>query len=70
MKRGPLIFLGAFFALACSWAALVLAPQLQLGALEPGNVLNSSDLYPTPRPGLAQQGAEVYRANGCFYCHT
>ena len=22
------------------------------------------------RPGLARQGEQVYRANGCFYCHS
>jgi ribosomal protein L7/L12 len=30
----------------------------------------SGAVYPSPRPGLAQLGAEVYRANGCAYCHT
>jgi cytochrome c oxidase cbb3-type subunit 2 len=27
-------------------------------------------LYPPMRPGMARQGEQVYRANGCFYCHT
>jgi cytochrome c oxidase cbb3-type subunit 2 len=27
-------------------------------------------LYPSPRAGLAAQGAEVYRANGCYVCHS
>src|SRR5258708_39429309 len=22
------------------------------------------------RPGMARQGEQIYRANGCFYCHT
>ena len=26
--------------------------------------------YPVARPGLARQGLEVYRANGCAYCHS
>jgi cytochrome c oxidase cbb3-type subunit 2 len=26
--------------------------------------------YPNNAPGLARQGAEVYRASGCAYCHT
>ena len=26
--------------------------------------------YPNAEPGLAHQGAEVYRANGCDACHT
>lgn len=30
----------------------------------------SGAIYPSPRPGLAQLGVEIYRANGCAYCHT
>ncbi len=70
MKYGPIIGAGAMFSLACSWAALVMAPQLQLGALAPAPVPNSSDVFPAARPGLAAQGAEVYRSLGCYQCHT
>ena len=27
-------------------------------------------MYPPRRPGMAAQGADVYRANGCVYCHS
>ncbi|MEQ2005664.1 MAG: hypothetical protein ABMA26_02610 [Limisphaerales bacterium] len=70
MKYGPIIGAGAMFSLACSWAALVMAPQLQLGALAPAPIPNSSDVHPALRPGLAAQGAEVYRSLGCNQCHT
>lgn len=30
----------------------------------------TGESYPGARNGLALQGAEVYRANGCQYCHT
>jgi cytochrome c oxidase cbb3-type subunit 2 len=70
MMRGAVIFVGVLFSMACSWAALIFGSQVQLGALLPGAIVNSSELYPAPRPGLAQQGAAVYRANGCFYCHS
>ncbi len=70
MKYGPLIFLAAFFALAGSWCVLVLAPQLQLGGDTQTNAVGTVELYPLARPGLARQGLEVYRANGCVYCHT
>src|SRR6185295_304552 len=30
----------------------------------------SGPMYPTPRTGLAQRGLQVYRANGCYYCHS
>jgi cbb3-type cytochrome oxidase cytochrome c subunit len=70
MRYGPILGAGAMFSLACSWAALVMAPQLQLGALAPAPLPNSTEIYPPARPGLAAQGAEVYRSLGCAQCHT
>src|SRR5436190_12029094 len=70
MKSGALVFLIAFMALAASWGGFVLAPQIQLSRCVQTNALGSSDLYPLGRPGLAKQGLEVYRANGCVYCHS
>lgn len=69
MKSGALVFLAAFLALSASWGGFVLAPQIQLGRSAQAKAL-TGDLYPFGRPGLAQQGLEVYRANGCMYCHT
>jgi cbb3-type cytochrome oxidase cytochrome c subunit len=71
MNYGPLLFLAAFFALASSWSGLVMAPQLQIGRLQQTNTVGGTTVaYPVARPGLAQQGLEVYRANGCAYCHS
>jgi cbb3-type cytochrome oxidase cytochrome c subunit len=70
VNRGPLIFLAAFFALASSWSGFVLAPQFQIGRLQQTNSVPSGATYPLARPGLARQGLEVYRANGCAYCHS
>jgi cbb3-type cytochrome oxidase cytochrome c subunit len=71
MKFGPLVFLAAFFALSASWCGLVLTPQIQLGrAVQATNSVMKNDLYPQERPGLARQGLQVYRANGCAYCHS
>ena len=71
MNYGPLLFLAAFFALASSWSGFVLAPQLQLGRLQQTNTVGSAaTTYPVARPGLAGQGLQVYRANGCAYCHS
>jgi ribosomal protein L7/L12 len=70
MNYGPLLFLAAFFALAGSWFGFVLTPQAQIGQLQPTNMLGAPTLYPQARPGLARQGLEVYRANGCADCHT
>ena len=70
MKASAIVFLAAFLVLVSSWAGLVLTPQLQLGGVTQTNILGSSDLYPVMRPGMARQGLEVYRANGCMYCHS
>jgi cytochrome c oxidase cbb3-type subunit 2 len=71
MNQGPLIFLGVFAALALSWFGMIVQPQLQFGRATPGtNVINSAELYPQRRPGLAQQGLEVYRSLGCVSCHS
>ena len=71
MNYGPLVFLAAFFGLAASWFGLVMTPQIQLGRGQPEtNIVSKSDLYPLSRPGVARQGLEVYRANGCAACHS
>ena len=71
MNYGPLIFLAAFFALASSWSGFVLTPQFQIGRMQQTNTIGSATTtYPVTRPGLAQQGLDVYRANGCAYCHS
>jgi cbb3-type cytochrome oxidase cytochrome c subunit len=69
MNYGALIFLAGFVALASSWLGLVLVPQLQVGRQ---GIVTTSDgaQYPPRRPGLAEQGAQVYRANGCVACHS
>jgi len=70
MKNGFWIFLAVFVALGGSWCGFVLAPELQLGGAKQTTTLNSSDVYPVGRPGEANQGLSVYRANGCAACHT
>ena len=70
MKNGFWIFLAGFVALGGSWCGFVLAPELQLGGAKQTTTLNSSDVYPVGRPGEANQGLSVYRANGCAACHT
>ena len=71
MNNGPLLFLGLFASLAISWVTFVLGPQAQMGNLQPAaTVAALPAVYPNTAPGLARQGAEVYRANGCVYCHT
>ena len=70
MNHGPLLFLGIFFATACSWYALVFKPHLDIGRQQPVTIPETGQIYPIARGGTAVQGLEVYRANGCAYCHT
>jgi cbb3-type cytochrome oxidase cytochrome c subunit len=71
MKYGPLVFLAAFLALSASWYGFVLTPQIQLGRpTQETNSVAKTELYPNERPGNARQGLEIYRANGCAYCHS
>lgn len=70
MNWPPLIYLGSFLAMACSWFTFVLMPHLQFGRLEQTDTKAPTPLYPGMTPGEAHQGANVYRANGCVYCHS
>jgi len=70
VKNGVRVFLAVFIALGLSWCGFVLAPARQLGGAKQTMILNSSDVYPVGRPGDANQGLQIYRANGCAACHT
>jgi cytochrome c oxidase cbb3-type subunit II len=70
MNRAPVIFLATLAAFAISFALFVYAPQWQVGRQAQTPVVGSTDTYPTARPGQAAQGAQVYRAQGCVYCHS
>jgi cytochrome c oxidase cbb3-type subunit 2 len=72
MNSGPLVFLGLLVTMAVSWLAFVMGPQIQIGDLQPAtNVVSAlGERYPNPYEGEANQGSQVYRANGCVACHT
>jgi len=69
MNKSPWIFLGVIATLSLSWWGMVYGPAAQLGAQAP-EMANGQPSAPTPLSGLAKQGEQVYRANGCYYCHT
>lgn len=70
MNNGAVLFFGILLTLASSFWGLLLAPQLQIGRAQPVVLEGTGEIYPSPRPGLAQQGAQVYRAQGCVECHS
>ncbi len=70
MNNGLLLFFGIFLSLGGSFWALLLAPQVQIGRAQPVVLETTGATYPSPRTGVAQQGAEIYRAQGCVECHS
>ena len=68
MNHGPLIFLGVFASFLAAWWGLVFAPQVQVGSQQAA--LGENGAYPVRRVGLAEQGREIYVANGCVHCHS
>jgi ribosomal protein L7/L12 len=43
---------------------------MQVGQLQQTNTVPDNVIYPVARPGLAKEGLDVYRANGCAACHS
>lgn len=70
MNNPPLMFLGLLVAFVASFGGLVLGPQMQVGRQVAVPDKLTGTPYPTERPGLAAEGAEVYRSLGCAECHT
>ena len=70
MNFGPTLFLGVLLTFTSAWLGLVFAPIAQLRDLQPVVSEEGAAAYPQPLGGLAAQGREVYRAQGCLYCHS
>jgi cbb3-type cytochrome oxidase cytochrome c subunit len=70
MKGLAPLFLGIFGTFAFSWMGLTVIPNWQIGHLNPQSDEEGTDIYPMPQSGMVQQGARVYAANGCIYCHS
>jgi cytochrome c oxidase cbb3-type subunit II len=70
MNYGPLIFVGILLTLGSSWIGLVIIPYWQLGGLQPVELQATGALYPAPLSGEAARGREIYRAEGCIFCHS
>ena len=67
MNKAPWIFLGVLLTLSLSWWGMVYGPAAQLAGQSADKGDGTAVL---PRVGLAKQGEQVYRENGCYYCHT
>jgi cytochrome c oxidase cbb3-type subunit 2 len=64
------LFFGIFFLFGASWLGLVAYPYLTFAGLRQTKDEATGALAPLQNPGIATQGARVYAANGCLYCHS
>jgi len=72
MSRSSTLFAGLFGTFAVSCFAFVLAPQAQLGGLQPQFTEEDgkySEIYPVENASL-KSGRAVYIREGCVYCHS
>jgi cytochrome c oxidase cbb3-type subunit 2 len=69
MDRGMIIFLGCLFTFSSAWVGLVLAPNFQMGEMQPAAISGENE-YPRSRTELELEGKRIYEANGCLYCHS
>ena len=70
MNRAKGLFFGVFFLFGLSWLALAAYPYITFAGLQRSKDEATGALAPPGNPGTADQGARVYAANGCFYCHS
>ncbi len=68
MNQPPLILFGLLVTFAFSWYGIAVKSYVDFG--QSMTAIYQKSGYPLPRPGTAQQGLQVYRANGCAACHT
>ena len=70
MKKMTGLVWGVFLVFGTSWIGLVAYPYLTFAGLRKSRDQATGALVPQGVPGTATQGARVYAANGCFYCHS
>jgi cytochrome c oxidase cbb3-type subunit 2 len=64
------LFFGVFVLFAAAWLGLVAYPYLTFAGLRQSKDDATGALAPLGNPGTAAQGARIYAANGCLYCHS
>jgi cytochrome c oxidase cbb3-type subunit 2 len=64
------LFLGVFGLFGASWLAFVAYPYITFAGMQPNKDSNTGAVAPQGNPGTTEQGARVFAANGCVYCHS
>jgi cytochrome c oxidase cbb3-type subunit 2 len=70
MNKLSRLFFGVFLLFGLSWFALAAYPYIEFAGLRQSKDESTGALAPLANPGTSDQGARVYAANGCFYCHS
>jgi cytochrome c oxidase cbb3-type subunit II len=70
VNKSSRLFFGVFLLFGISWLGLVAYPYLTFAGLRQSKDDSTGALAPQGNPGTATQGARVYAANGCVYCHS
>jgi cytochrome c oxidase cbb3-type subunit 2 len=70
VNKIPRLFFGVFVLFGVAWLGLVAYPYLTFAGLRQSKDDATGALAPLGNPGTAAQGARVYAANGCVYCHS
>ncbi|HEY5895419.1 MAG TPA: cbb3-type cytochrome c oxidase subunit II [Chthoniobacterales bacterium] len=63
-------FPGILAAFLIGWFGQILLPYRALSRIDPFVDADTNEIYPVNVAGIANQGREVYIANGCVSCHT
>lgn len=63
-------FSGILAAFLISWFGQILLPYHALSSIGPFVDPDTNERYPVDVAGIANQGRDVYIANGCVSCHT
>lgn len=70
MNKLSRLFFGVFLLFGLSWFALAAYPYIEFAGLRQSKDESTGALAPLANPGTSDQGARVYAANGCLYCHS
>lgn len=70
MNIAPFVFIGLLATFSLSWFGYVFRPHVEFSRQQPFVDPITAAVYPIGHSGQANQGAEVYRAQGCAACHT
>jgi len=70
VKNLSVLYCGILLLIVAPWCGLILGSNVQLGGLQPAATADGDPAYPKVAPGVAEQGRQVYIAEGCIYCHT